>query len=270
MHAAILLWVASFAHLVSGNVDLALAGTILIGSIPGVWIGSALAARAPAAWLRPTLAIVLIASGMGLLSKAGLAVPAAVLIGVPMALAIVTVLVARSRAGSVSMPEQPKRSSNVVWQAGELTREDRWRALGGPGGTVWFTGLPASGKSSVAKAVEARLLARGHPAYMLDGDNLRHGLNGDLGFSPEDRAENVRRTAEVAALLADAGTVALVSLGRPFVRRRPGGRARHPRARRAALPRGLGVARRWRSASGAIPRACTRRRARASCRTSRA
>ena len=99
VHAALLLWVASLAHLISGNVDLALAGTILIGSIPGVWVGSALAARVPADWLRPTLAIVLIASGMGLLSKAGLAVPAAVLIGVPVALAIVTVLIARSRTG---------------------------------------------------------------------------------------------------------------------------------------------------------------------------
>jgi uncharacterized protein len=99
VHAALLLWVASFAHLISGNVDLGLAGTILIGSIPGVWAGSALAARVPGDWLRPALAIVLIASGMGMLSKAGLAVPAAVLIGVPVALAIVTVLVARSRTG---------------------------------------------------------------------------------------------------------------------------------------------------------------------------
>jgi uncharacterized membrane protein YfcA len=99
VHAALLLWVASFAHLIAGNVDLALAGTILIGSIPGVWIGSALAARVPADWLRPTLAIVLIASGMALLSKAGLAVPVAVLVGVPVALAVVAVLVARSRTG---------------------------------------------------------------------------------------------------------------------------------------------------------------------------
>src|SRR3954465_4121316 len=128
------------------------------------------------------------------------------------------------------MSEQPKRSSNVVWQVGELTREDRWRALGGAGGTVWFTGLPASGKSSVAAAVEARLLAAGHPAYVLDGDNLRHGLNGDLGFTPEDRGENVRRTAEVAALRADAGVVALVSLVSPFAADRAAARAVHERA----------------------------------------
>src|SRR5215211_7146325 len=108
------------------------------------------------------------------------------------------------------------RSANVVWHPGEITREQRWRALGGPGATVWFTGLPSSGKSTVAAAVEARLLASGRSAYVLDGDNLRHGLNGDLGFSDEDRAENVRRTAHVARLLADAGTVAIVSLVSPF------------------------------------------------------
>src|SRR5918999_3258622 len=112
--------------------------------------------------------------------------------------------------------DEPLRSANVVWQPGELSREQRWQALGGPGGTVWLTGLPASGKSTVATAVEARLLADGRPAYVLDGDNLRHGLNGDLGFSAEDRAENVRRTVHVARLLADAGTVAIVSLVSPY------------------------------------------------------
>src|SRR6476620_3338634 len=107
------------------------------------------------------------------------------------------------------------RSANVDWQQGEITREQRWQALGGPGGTVWFTGLPSSGKSTVAAAVGARLLGEGRASYVLDGDNLRHGLNGDLGFSPSDRAENVRRTAEVAALMADAGVVALASLVSP-------------------------------------------------------
>ncbi len=111
---------------------------------------------------------------------------------------------------------EPLKSANVVWQPGEMTREQRWQALGGPGATVWFTGLPSSGKSTVAAAVEARLLAEGLAAYVLDGDNLRHGLNGDLGFSAEDRAENVRRTAEVAALMADAGVVALASLVSPY------------------------------------------------------
>ena len=124
------------------------------------------------------------------------------------------------------------RSANVVWQPGEITREQRWQALGGPGATLWFTGLPSSGKSTVAAAVEAKLLAEGHPAYVLDGDNLRHGLNGNLGFSPEDRRENVRRTAEVAALMADAGVAALVSLVSPF-------RADRSAAREAHAARGL-------------------------------
>jgi adenylyl-sulfate kinase len=82
--------------------------------------------------------------------------------------------------------------------------------------TVWFTGLPASGKSTIAVAVEERLLSEERPAYMLDGDNLRHGLNGNLGFEPDDRRENIRRTAHVARLFADAGVVALVSLVSPY------------------------------------------------------
>jgi adenylyl-sulfate kinase len=123
-----------------------------------------------------------------------------------------------------------ERSSNVVWHPGDITREQRWGALGGAGATVWFTGLPSSGKSTVAAAVEARLLAAGRAAYVLDGDNLRHGLNGDLGFSVSDRAENVRRTAEVAALMADAGVVALASLVSPRRADRADARAVHERA----------------------------------------
>jgi len=114
------------------------------------------------------------------------------------------------------MPSEPQRSSNVVWQRGLLDRAQRWAALGHSGATVWFTGLPASGKSTIAAEVEARLLAEGRSAFILDGDNLRHGLNGDLGFSAEDRAENVRRTGEVAALLADAGVTVLVALVSPY------------------------------------------------------
>src|ERR687894_976469 len=125
------------------------------------------------------------------------------------------------------MPDSPPRSSNVVWQRGELDREQRWAALGHGGATVWMTGLPASGKSTVAAAVEAQLLAEGRAAYVLDGDNLRHGLNGDLGFSAHDRAENVRRTAEVAALMADAGVVVLASLVSPYRADRAAARAAH-------------------------------------------
>ena len=122
----------------------------------------------------------------------------------------------------------PQRSANVVWQQG-VGREQRWGALGHGGATVWMTGLPASGKSTVAAGVEAHLLGEGRPAYVLDGDNLRHGLNGDLGFSAEDRAENVRRTAEVSALLADAGVVVLVALVSPYRADRDAARAAHDR-----------------------------------------
>jgi bifunctional enzyme CysN/CysC len=109
-----------------------------------------------------------------------------------------------------------RQSPNVVWHPGHLTREERWAAIGSAGATVWFTGLSGSGKSTVAIEVERQLLAAGRPCYLLDGDNLRHGLNGDLGFSAEDRDENVRRVAEVARLFADAGVVALVPLISPY------------------------------------------------------
>jgi bifunctional enzyme CysN/CysC len=101
---------------------------------------------------------------------------------------------------------------HIVWHSGAVTREQR----ASEGATVWFTGLSGSGKSTIAMEVERRLVASGRPAYVLDGDNLRHGLNNNLGFSPEDRKENVRRTTEVARLMADAGVVVLVSLVSPY------------------------------------------------------
>ena len=107
---------------------------------------------------------------------------------------------------------RPQRSPNVRWHSGALTREER----GTRGATVWFTGLPSSGKSTIASTLEERLVRAGRPAYMMDGDNLRHGLNGDLGFEEADRRENMRRTAHVASLFADAGVVALVSLVSPY------------------------------------------------------
>jgi bifunctional enzyme CysN/CysC len=112
--------------------------------------------------------------------------------------------------------ERTERSPNVRWQGTRVSREQRWQALGHGGATLWFTGLPGAGKSTVAAAVEERLLEMGHPAFMLDGDNLRHGLNGDLGFDETARTENVRRTAHVARLLAESGTFALVSLVSPY------------------------------------------------------
>ena len=127
-------------------------------------------------------------------------------------------------ADSVRAP-QALRSPNVTWHGGKVERDGRWNLLEQQGAVVWMTGLPASGKSSIAHAVEESLLQAGRSAYVLDGDNLRHGLNGDLGFSDEDRAENVRRTAHVARLMADAGTVAIVSLVSPFAADRDQARA---------------------------------------------
>ena len=107
---------------------------------------------------------------------------------------------------------QPK---DVVWQHGSVNREDRAGCLGHRGATLWFTGLSGSGKSTVAVALESTLHALGHHAYRLDGDNLRYGLNADLGFSQEDRAENVRRVGEVSALFADSGLLVLSSFISP-------------------------------------------------------
>ena len=125
------------------------------------------------------------------------------------------------------MPAMSDRSPDVVWQDGLVPREERWSVLGYRGATVWFTGLPGSGKTSVAAACERLLMAAGRPAYLLDGDNLRHGLNADLGFSPKDRDENVRRVAQVAGLFADAGLVALVPLVSPYRVAREQARALH-------------------------------------------
>jgi bifunctional enzyme CysN/CysC len=119
------------------------------------------------------------------------------------------------------------RSPNVVWERGEATREDRWAALGQTGATIWLTGLPSSGKSAIAAALEARLVGGGTGAYLIDGDNLRHGLSGDLGFDAGSRAENVRRAGEAARMLADAGLVVLVALVSPYAEHRERVRRRH-------------------------------------------
>jgi bifunctional enzyme CysN/CysC len=124
----------------------------------------------------------------------------------------------------VTVPSTGDRSPNVVWHESASPRARRWSTIGHRGATVWFTGLSGSGKSTLAVAVEAALIDSGAPAYLLDGDNLRHGLNADLGFTASDRDENVRRVSEVARLFADAGVVALVPLISPY--REARGRAR--------------------------------------------
>jgi bifunctional enzyme CysN/CysC len=121
-------------------------------------------------------------------------------------------------------------SPNVVWHASEVTRDERWTPFGLSGATVWLTGLSGSGKSTIAVALERMLIEGGRPAYLLDGDNLRHGLNGDLGFDRESREENVRRMAHVARLVADAGLVAIAPLISPYTEGRAFARHIHEEA----------------------------------------
>jgi bifunctional enzyme CysN/CysC len=121
-------------------------------------------------------------------------------------------------------------AENITFHPSKLSREERWGTLDTGGATVWMTGLSGSGKSTIATALEHSLVSSGRHAYMLDGDNLRHGLNADLGFSEEDRAENVRRVGEVARILAESGTVSIVSLVSPYKRERDKVRAAHEEA----------------------------------------
>jgi adenylylsulfate kinase len=112
------------------------------------------------------------------------------------------------------MAEQ--KATNITWHDHHVSRDERWRLAGHKGLVVWFTGLSGSGKSTVANVVDHRLHARGVHSYVLDGDNIRHGLNKNLGFSAEDRAENIRRIGEVAKLFVDAGVIAITAFISPY------------------------------------------------------
>ena len=118
-----------------------------------------------------------------------------------------------------------ERSTNITWHAGTITRDDRERLLNQRGATIWLTGLSAAGKSTIAVILERLLIDRGRLAYRLDGDNVRHGLNNNLGFSAEDRAENIRRIGEVAKLFTDAGVIVIASFISPYRRDRDAVRA---------------------------------------------
>lgn len=122
---------------------------------------------------------------------------------------------------------------HVTWHSATVDRAARWAITGTRGATVWLTGLSGAGKSTVAAELERHLVAARVPAYRLDGDNLRHGLNRDLGFGPADRTENLRRVTEVAALMADAGLVCIASTISPLEAHRAAARDRH---RALALP----------------------------------
>ncbi len=128
------------------------------------------------------------------------------------------------------MTSHAEGNRDIVWHESVVTRADRRERHGMAGVTVWFTGLSGSGKSTVANTVAGQLLDIGRPAYVLDADNVRHGLNEDLGYTAEDRAENVRRLGEVARLMADAGLVVLVPVISPYRSDRAAVRARHEAA----------------------------------------
>ena len=112
------------------------------------------------------------------------------------------------------MAEQ--KATNVHWHDGEVTREDRSKILSQKGATLWFTGLSGSGKSTVAVALEQALTAKGKLTYRLDGDNIRLGINKNLGFSAEDRTENIRRIGEISKLFVDVGVITLSSFVSPY------------------------------------------------------
>jgi adenylylsulfate kinase len=118
-----------------------------------------------------------------------------------------------------------QKATNITWHGGHVGRADRERVLAQRGATIWLTGLSGSGKSTIAVAVEAELVRRGKLAYVLDGDNVRHGLNKNLGFSPADRTENIRRIAEVAKLFTDCGVLAFTSFISPYRADREAARA---------------------------------------------
>ncbi|OZJ04563.1 Adenylyl-sulfate kinase [Bifiguratus adelaidae] len=121
-------------------------------------------------------------------------------------------------------------ATNITWHAGAFTRQEREQILGQKGLTIWFTGLSASGKSTIATALEQSLLHAGVNAYRLDGDNIRFGLNKNLGFGSADRAENIRRIAEVAKLFADSTAIALTAFISPYVADRDAARQLHVEA----------------------------------------
>lgn len=125
-----------------------------------------------------------------------------------------------------------QKATNITWHAGHVERTHRNELLKQQGATIWFTGLSACGKSTIAFTLEHALVERGHLAYVLDGDNIRHGLNKNLGFSPEDREENIRRIGEVAKLFADCGVLTCTSFISPY-------RADRDRARQIHQEAGL-------------------------------
>lgn len=123
------------------------------------------------------------------------------------------------------------KATNITWHEGSVTREERSKLLKQQGATLWLTGLSGSGKSTIAYTLEHNLVQAGHSAYVLDGDNIRYGLNKNLGFSAADREENIRRIGEVAKLFADSGVLTMTSFISPYRKDRDQVRAIHDAAK---------------------------------------
>lgn len=123
------------------------------------------------------------------------------------------------------MADKKIKSTNIKWHDTGITKKDREKRNGHRGAVIWLTGLPSSGKSTIATKLQGLLFGKGCNVYVLDGDNIRHGLNKNLGFSPEDRQENIRRIGEVAKLFADAGFFVVTSFISPYRRDRDNNRA---------------------------------------------
>lgn len=126
--------------------------------------------------------------------------------------------------------EKMQRATNIVWHEGAITRDDRYAFLNQKGATIWLTGLSGSGKSTVSVALEQMMFRKGYLVYRLDGDNIRFGLNANLGFSAEDRKENIRRISEVAKLMGDAGVISTTAFISPYTVDRDIARAIHEKA----------------------------------------
>lgn len=122
-------------------------------------------------------------------------------------------------------------SENITWQNPNITQDEREAHLNAKGCLIWLTGLSGSGKSTIARALEHKLIIGGHFAYVLDGDNIRHGLNVDLGFSPEDRKENIRRIAQVGRLFSESGVVTISAFISPYRADRAEARSHVPQGR---------------------------------------
>lgn len=123
-----------------------------------------------------------------------------------------------------------QRATNIVWHEGSITKEHRYALLNQKGATIWLTGLSGSGKSTVSVALEQMMFRKGYLVYRLDGDNIRFGLNCNLGFSADDRKENIRRISEVAKLMGDAGVISTTAFISPYVADRDLARAIHDKA----------------------------------------